>query len=100
MKPALFLLWLLLTVGLFLPCPSVHAQATKPAATSGDQWISHQMNQPPPDTSDKSALSPEMMEEIRQLYVQAKKEHESKTPLQSKDKKDTNHKPVKDTGKK
>jgi hypothetical protein len=59
--------------------PPVEAQATRPTPAGGDQWVSHQMNQPPPDTSDKNALSPDAIDDIRQLYLQAKQEAEAKT---------------------
>jgi len=59
--------------------PPAHAQAaptdTRPQS---NQWLSHQMNQPPPDPGKKIILSDEIIEEIRQLYLQAKKELEQK----------------------
>ncbi len=72
------------------PCAFVHAQAasqltpvipTAPVVTPpapADQWVSHQMNQPPPETGEKYALSPGLIDEIKQLYLQAKKDHEAK----------------------
>jgi hypothetical protein len=53
------------------------AMAQSPADTksrSGGQWVSHQMNQPPPEVIEKNKLSSERLDEIRQLYLQAKKE--------------------------
>jgi hypothetical protein len=85
------------------PCEFVQAQAaneptpvtplapvTTPSAPQ-DQLVSHQMNQPPPDTGDKYALSPGLVDEIQQLYLQAKKEYEAKTAHKSKDNKDHTH---------
>lgn len=45
---------------------------------SSEQWISHQMNQPPPETRDKYVISQEQIEEIKQLYLQAQKELDAK----------------------
>ncbi|MCA1960388.1 MAG: hypothetical protein LDL33_06295 [Desulfomonile sp.] len=47
-----------------------------------NQWLSHQMNQPPPDPPKRTILSDEIIEEIRQLYLQAQKELEQKTATQ------------------
>ncbi len=46
------------------------------------------MNQPPPETGDKYALSPGLVDEIQQLYLQAKKEYEAKAANKSRDSKD------------
>ena len=40
------------------------------------------MNQPPPDSKKKFRLSREILDEIRRLYLQAKKEHEAKVEPQ------------------
>ncbi len=37
------------------------------------------MNQPPPGASDKNAISKNRLDEIRQLYMQAKQELEKKS---------------------
>jgi hypothetical protein len=91
---------LILATSLLVPCSSAYGQAATPAAPSGDQWVSHQMNQPPPDTTDKNALSQEMIDEIKQLYLQAKKDQEAKTTSQANDKKAPRSGPARDTGKK
>ena len=49
-----------------------------------NQWLSHQMNQPPPDPAKRTILSDEIIEEIRQLYLQAKKELEQKAATPNK----------------
>jgi hypothetical protein len=54
---------------------------------SSNQWISHQMNQPPPGTSDRYHISKDRMDEIQQLYLQAKKEMDAKAGPYPKDKK-------------
>jgi len=56
----------------------VPAQVTSQNPPATDQWVSHQMNQPPPGT-DKYSISQQRLEEIRQLYLQAKQELEKKT---------------------
>ncbi len=44
-----------------------------------NQWLSHQMNQPPPPpTSDRQKVSQDRIDEIQQLYEQARKEAEAK----------------------
>ena len=53
--------------------------------TNPDQWRSHQMNQPAPAASENNDLSNERLEEIKQLYMEAQRELESRTdPLQPK----------------
>jgi hypothetical protein len=41
-------------------------------------WMSHQMNQPGPEPAQKYKISQKLVDEIRQLYLQAKKEYDSK----------------------
>jgi hypothetical protein len=67
------------TTGQAAPYTSVTplVPAVKPPAPA-DQWVSHQMNQPPPETGDKYSFSPGLIDEIKELYVQAKKEYEAK----------------------
>ena len=55
----------------------VQAQHSFQDAPSRDQWVSHQMNQPPPDMSDKQ-LSQDRLDELRQLYELARREAEAK----------------------
>ncbi|MFZ5865755.1 MAG: hypothetical protein ACOYXY_07740 [Thermodesulfobacteriota bacterium] len=43
-----------------------------------DQWASHQMNQPPPDKSGRHQISEKRIDEIKELYQQAKKDLDSK----------------------
>jgi hypothetical protein len=58
-----------------------------PGSRSSDQWVSHQMNQPPPGAGDKYSVSPDRLDEIQQLYLQAKKELDAKADTKVKDKK-------------
>jgi hypothetical protein len=54
----------------------VFAQAAQPgprASNNQDQWISHQMHQPPPK-ADRYEMSPERLQEIRELYQKAKQD--------------------------
>lgn len=46
-------------------------------ASAQNQWLSHQMNQPRPD-SDKFSVSDEIMDDIQKLYLDAKAEADSK----------------------
>ena len=64
----------------------VQAQQSFQNVPSPDQWLSHQMNQPPPDLSDKQ-LSQDRIDELRQLYDLAKQEAEAKTGKKATDKK-------------
>ncbi|MDQ7782842.1 MAG: hypothetical protein RDU20_08180 [Desulfomonilaceae bacterium] len=52
---------------------AAHAQSATQPATS-DQWISHQMNQPPPGAARITSTSQERLDEIRRLYELAKRE--------------------------
>ena len=64
------------------------AQVVQPKdSRSPDQWVSHQMNQPPPGAGDKRGISKDRLDEIEQLYLQAKKELDAKGDPQPKDKK-------------
>jgi len=54
---------------------------------SSRQWVSHQMNQPPPDPSERYRISDGMLGEIRELYALAQKELEAKGRNKSKDNK-------------
>jgi len=73
----------------FACCASTaQAQAVQPPdSRSSDQWVSHQMNQPPPGAGDKYSVSPDRLDEIQQLYLQAKKELDAKADTKVKDKK-------------
>lgn len=56
-----------------------HAQAPlKGKSVSPDPGASHQMNQPSPEPPKKFELSQQRIDEIRQLYLEAKKEIEAK----------------------
>ncbi|AFM25104.1 hypothetical protein [Desulfomonile tiedjei] len=52
------------------------AHQTGPATR--DQGVSHQMNQPPPSLGDRYDVSADRLDDIRELYLQARKEIEAK----------------------
>ena len=88
MKLVTLPIFIVLIVLLSAQCNIASAQVTSqnpPTAT--DQWVSHQMNQPPPGNSDKYSASKDRLEEIRQLYLQAKQELEKKADKKPADKK-------------
>jgi len=65
----------------------VQAQTVQPSGgTNADQWSSHQMNQPPP-SQDRYNVSQDRLDEIRQLYLQAKQEAEKKSAIKDNEKK-------------
>lgn len=64
---------------LFIGFTAADAQTARQTGATPDQWNSHQMNQPPPTTNPKNAFSDKLVEEIRQLYLQAKKEQDAKS---------------------
>ena len=76
-------------VVVFACCVSTaQAQAVQPPdSRSSDQWVSHQMNQPLPGAGDKYSVSQDRLDEIQQLYLQAKKELDAKADTKLKDKK-------------
>lgn len=113
MKRLFLSLLLCASLLLFIPAALTYAQTATPAnpypsitplvpATKApspqDQWVSHQMNQPPPETGDKYSFSPGLIDEIKDLYLQAKKEYEAKAAGKSQGDKDNasrNGNPVK-----
>ncbi|MGO9566937.1 MAG: hypothetical protein ACLP5H_05295 [Desulfomonilaceae bacterium] len=78
-----------LALVMFACCVSTaQAQAVQPPdSRPPDQWVSHQMNQPLPGAGDKYRVSQDRLDEIQQLYLQAKKELDGKTDTKLKDKK-------------
>ena len=78
-----------LAVAVFACCVSTaQAQAVQPPdSRSSDQWVSHQMNQPLPGTGDKYSVSQDRLDDIQQLYLQAKKEMDAKADTKPRDKK-------------
>lgn len=75
MKSLLTLLCsIVLVIVFFMGRPAMAQSSADTKSRSGAQWVSHQMNQPPPDVIEKNKLSSERLDEIRQLYLQAKKE--------------------------
>jgi hypothetical protein len=43
------------------------------------RWMSHQMNQPPPDSGKRYKISQERLEEIRQMFLEAEKDLKKKS---------------------
>ena len=78
-----------LAVVVFACCVSIaQAQVAQPQdSRSSNQWVSHQMNQPPPGAGDKYNVSQDRLNEIQQLYLQAKKDLDAKADTKLKDKK-------------
>ncbi len=74
------LLMLCLLAGIALVSTSFPAEAQtahQNAAPSPDAWVSHQMNQPPPGAGDRYDVSSDRLDEISQLYTQAKQEQDT-----------------------
>ena len=84
MKTISLALLALLCVALSGVSPIFGWAQTTPQANRGtsSQWVSHQMNQPPPDTGNRYQLSEAMIEEIRQLFLQAQKDLGDKSDKQ------------------
>jgi hypothetical protein len=81
------LICLALIVASFLVTAPLSAQVTSQGVPgSTDQWKSHQMNQPAPG-ADRYTVSQDRLEDIRQLYLQAKKDLTDKTEKKPQDKK-------------
>lgn len=77
MKLLLSLLFSVALVGFsLLGGPAIAQSPADGKNQTGDRWVSHQMHQPPPDVVEKNKLSKDRVDEIRQLYLQAKKEQE------------------------
>lgn len=87
-KRTFAMLWLLIAIAVASPTFSAEAQtAHQSGAASPDSWISHQMNQPPPGAGDRYDVSPDRLDEIRQLYSRAKQEQDAKQDPKPQDKK-------------
>jgi hypothetical protein len=79
MKSLFFAVCGLLTISLCcLAQPGLAQAPSKGKSGSPDPWASHQMNQPSPEKPRKFGLSQERIDDIRQLYLEAKKELEAK----------------------
>lgn len=78
MKAIVAIVFLILLAVSVAEVPVCAQSAPADARPHSNQWLSHQMNQPPPDPGKKTILSDEIIEDIRQLYLQAKKELEQK----------------------
>lgn len=56
------------------------AQSTgQSAQPNPQQYMSHQMHQPPPDPNERYRISEQLIDEIRELYMLARKEAAGKT---------------------
>jgi hypothetical protein len=87
MKSLIYLCCMLVATMLCLTyIPAEAQQAQQGSRGSSDQWLSHQMNQPPPDSGGKN-LSKDRLDDIRQLYDLAKKEAAAKAAQKPADKK-------------
>ncbi len=65
-------LWVLC---LLFTCVTAHAQPeTRRDRDTSNQWLSHQMNQPPPGATRITGTSQDRLDDIRQLYELAKRE--------------------------
>jgi hypothetical protein len=81
-KTIITVTWLLGSIVFAAHIHPAQAQVTHQSGTSSSEtWVSHQMNQPPPGTGDRYDVSPDRADEIRQLYMQARQEHESKKDI-------------------
>lgn len=79
MKTPFSVLSIVLIACFVLTCSVAFGQSTSQAdRPSSDQWVSHQMNQPPP-SADRYKVSQDRIDEIRQLYDLAKRETEAKS---------------------
>ncbi len=87
-KQILTVLWFMAAIAVVLPSfPAAAQTAHQSGTTSPDAWISHQMNQPPPGAGDRYDVSSDRLDEIRQLYTQAKQEQDGKKDPKPQDKK-------------
>ena len=76
----------LITISCLAASPAAAQVTSQAAPGSTDQWKSHQMNQPPP-AADRHIISPDRLDDIRQLYQQARKELDDKADKKPQDKK-------------
>ncbi len=76
----------LIIVGCLAAAPLAAQVTSQGAPGPSDQWKSHQMNQPPPAV-DRHTVSPDRLDEIRQLYQQAKKELDDRADKKPQDSK-------------
>ena len=65
-------------VSLLVFNPSEAQQTPAVSKKVTDQWMSHQMNQPPPAPSKKYRMSQELVNEIKELYLEAEKQFGNK----------------------
>lgn len=79
------ILFLTVIAIMMLATGPVNGQSANSATKSNpEQWRSHQMNQPSPSASEKDKLSTDRLEEIKQLYMEAKRESEKKPASENK----------------
>lgn len=65
---------------------NARAQQSSQDSPAQKRWLSHQMNQPAPDFGDRN-LSQERLDELRELYEEARREAEAKAGKKPADKK-------------
>jgi len=87
MKISLFLVPVVLVCMATAKDPAYSESSPQPSPATSRQWVSHQMNQPPPDPSERYRISDDMLDEIRELYALAQKELEAKKQNKPKDSK-------------
>jgi hypothetical protein len=63
---------------LVLPAYSQEIPVPSRDAARPELLLSHQMNQPDPEAAKQYKISKKLVDEIRRLYLQAKKEFDSK----------------------
>lgn len=79
MKPILYIgVVLLLICVCAIDAPGFGQPTARNTRGRSDPGQSHQMNQPRPETAKRVKFSKELIQEIRRLYLQAKKELETK----------------------
>ncbi|MFH1112814.1 MAG: hypothetical protein V1792_02740 [Pseudomonadota bacterium] len=60
---------------LLFTCVAAYAQPGTPSdGDNSNQWLSHQMNQPPPGATRITSTAQDRVDDIRQLYELAKRE--------------------------
>lgn len=79
MNSAAVIILFLVSLSFVLPKTMAIAQSpTNLDKPPSQQWLSHQMFQPPPEDFDKKRLSEETIEEIKRLYMEAESEQRAR----------------------
>lgn len=77
------LLLILVAISVFASAPATGQSINSAPRANPELWRSHQMNQPTPAANEKDVLSDDRLEEIRQLYMEAKREAETGQPSEN-----------------